>query len=86
MVNFSKGLKSVVIRYLEMAAILFFKISPKIVKSKHYKLIVLWKLLKPILSDIETLFQKTLMRVMATAPKKAQPIRAEPPNLDDDCP
>ena len=69
-----------------MAAILFFKISQKISKRKHYKLIVHWKLLKPILSEIETLLQKTRMRVMATAPKKAQPIRAEQPNLGDDYP
>ena len=53
-----------------MTAILFFKISQKISKRKHYKLIVHWKLLKPILSEIETLLQKTRMRVMATAPKK----------------
>ena len=53
-----------------MAAILFFKISQKISKRKHYKLIVHWKLLKPILSEIETLLPKTRMRVMATAPKK----------------
>ena len=52
-----------------MAAILFFKISQKISKRKHYKLIVHWKLLKPILREIDT-FAKTCMRVMATAPKK----------------
>ena len=37
-----------------MAAILFSKISQKICKRKHFKLIVHWKLLKPILSEIET--------------------------------
>ena len=42
-----------------MAAILFFNISQKISKRKHYKLIVHWKLIKPILSEIETLLQKT---------------------------
>ena len=41
-----------------MAAILFSKISPKIFKRKHFKLIVHWKPLKPILSEIETLLQK----------------------------
>ena len=41
-----------------MTAILFFKISQKIFKSKHYKLIAHCKLLKPILSEIETLLQK----------------------------
>ena len=66
-----------------MAAILFFKISQKIFKRKHYTLIVHWKPLKPILSEIETLLAKTHMRVTATAPKKAQPIRAERPNLSD---
>ena len=69
-----------------MVAILFSKISQKISKRQHFKLIVHWKLLKPILSEIETLLQKTRMRVMATAPKKAQPIRAEQPNLGDDYP
>ena len=34
-----------------MAAILFFKISQKIFKRKHYKLIVHWKPLKAILSE-----------------------------------
>ena len=53
-----------------MAAILFFKISQKIFKRKHYKPIVHWKLLKLILSEIETLLQKTCMWVMATVPKK----------------
>ena len=69
-----------------MAAILFSKISQKTSKHKHFKLIVHWKLLKPILSEIETPLQKTRMRVMATAPKKAQPIRAEQRNLGDDYP
>ena len=58
---------------------MFFKISQKTIKRKHYKLIVHWKL-----SEIETLLQKTRMQV--TAPKKAQPIRAERPNLGDDYP
>ena len=52
-----------------MAAILFFKMSQKFFKRKHYKLIVHWKPLKPILSEIETLLPKTCMRVTATAPK-----------------
>ena len=69
-----------------MSAILYSKISQKISKRKHFKLIVYWKLLKPILSEIETLLQKTCMRVMATAPKKAQPMRAEQPNLGDGYP
>ena len=69
-----------------MAAILFFNISQKISKRKHYKLIVHWKRLKAILSEIYTLLPKTRMRVMATPPKKAQPIRAEQPNLGDDYP
>ena len=37
-----------------MAAILLSKISKKISKRKHFKLIVHWKLLKPILSEIDT--------------------------------
>ena len=69
-----------------MAAILFFKISQKMSNSKHYKLIVHCKPLKPILSEIETLLQKTRMQVTATATKKAQPIRVEQPNLGDDYP
>ena len=69
-----------------MAAILFFKISQKIFQRKHYKLIVHWKPVKSILSKIETLLPKTQMLVTATAPKKAQPIRAERPNLGDDYP
>ena len=69
-----------------MAAILFFKIIQKIFKCNHYKLIVHWKPLKAILSEIETLLQKTRMQVMAMATKKAQPIRAEQPNLGDDYP
>ena len=68
MVNFSsKGFKTVVIRELVMAAILFFKISQKIFKCKHYKLIVHWKPPKPILSEIETLLQKTRMQVTVMA-------------------
>ena len=47
-------------------------------------MIVHWKPLKPILSKIETLLQKMRIWVTATAPKKAQPIRAEQPNLGDD--
>ena len=57
-----------------MAAILFFQNQPKIFKSTQYKLIVHWKPLKPTLSEIETLLEKTGMRVTATAPKKAQQI------------
>ena len=53
-----------------MAAILFFKISQKIFKRKHYKLIVHWKPLKAILSEIATLLPKTRMRVTAIYSKK----------------
>ena len=59
MVNFSwKGLKTVVIRELVMAAILFFKMNDKVFKSKHYELIVHCKPLKPILSELETFLGK----------------------------
>ena len=67
-------------------AILFFKISQNIFKHKHYKLIVHWKPLNPILSEIATLLPKMCMRVTAMAPKKAQPIRIEQPYLGDDYP
>ena len=53
-----------------MVAILFFKISQKIFKRKHNKLIVHWKPLKPKLNKIETLLPKMRMLVTATAPKK----------------
>ena len=53
-----------------MVAILFFKMNEKVFKSKHYKLIVHCKPLKPILSEIETLLEKKLMRVTATALKR----------------
>ena len=54
-----------------MAAILFFKMNEKVFKSKHYKLIVHCKPLKPILSEIRDTFAKRkTMRVTATAPKR----------------
>ena len=69
-----------------MAAIFIFKISQKIFKRKHYKLIVHWNSLKPILSKIETLLPKMCKQVTATAQKKAQPIKADKPNLGEDYP
>ena len=57
-----------VIRELVMAAILFFKMNDKVFKS--YEVTVHCKPLKPILSEIETLLEKKLMRVMATALKR----------------
>ena len=55
---------------------LVFQNEPKNLQAQYYKLIVHWKPLKPLLSEIETLLPKTHMRVTATALKKAQPIKA----------
>ena len=73
-----------VIRELIMAAILFFKMNDKVYKSKHYELTVHCKPLKPILSEIETLLEKKTDAGHGNGSKKAQPIRAEQPNLGDD--
>ena len=79
-------MKAVVIRESVMVAILFFKMNEKVFKSKHYKLIVHCKPLKPILSEIRDFCKKNVYAGHGNGSKKAQPIRAEQPNLGDDYP
>ena len=69
-----------------MAAILFFKMSQKMTESKRYGLTVHCKAVAEIIREIQMLLKKMRMRVTATPPKEAQPIRTQQPKLLTDCP
>ena len=60
--------------------------EPKIFENKHFGLAVHYKPLEAIISEIETLLQKSRMWVTTTALKERQPIRAQRSKLPTDCP